>query len=153
MPCYHRTTTWSCYCGNVTRLTQKVPKIPAHHRNVSTVFAQARYLVIFLMVHSNTPSTHKPHKNVTNKGYKSTYKSNILRWEGFFRCFGFPHNKQKQDEQPSPYPQHLCHILPWQHPPWPQITVPRLPMSLLKAPIGGFAIDAAGSFAWGGAVT
>jgi hypothetical protein len=63
--------------------------------------------------------------------------------------FGFPHNKQNQDELPLPYPQHLCPILPWQQLSWPQIMAPQLSMSLLKMLGGGFAINAAGSFAWG----
>ncbi len=81
--------------------------------------------------------------------YQSTYKRNISRREGNFQGFWIPTHKQRQDEPPPPYPQHLCPILPWQHPPWPQIMVPWLPMSLLKAPSGGFAINVAGSFAWG----
>ncbi len=36
-------------------------------------------------------------------------------------------------------------LSPWQHLPWPQIMVPRLPTSLLQAPGGGFALAAAGS--------
>jgi hypothetical protein len=106
-----------------------------------------RYLVIFkwyLVTHSVLINLQKCYCNNT---YKSTYKSNILRQEGF-RGFGFPHNKQKQDE-PPPHPQHFCPIMPWHHPPWPQIMVPQLPMSLLKAPGGGFAINMACSFAWG----
>ncbi len=39
------------------------------------------------MVHSITFSTNKPHKNVTHRGYKSTYKSNILRQEENFQDF------------------------------------------------------------------
>ncbi len=58
------------------------------------------------------------------------------------------HNTQKQDEPLPPYPQRLCPISPWQHMPWPQIMVPRLPTSLLKAPSGGFALAAAGSLGW-----
>ena len=41
-----------CYCGNDTKITQKVPEIPAHHRNLQWGFAQLRYLVIFIMVFS-----------------------------------------------------------------------------------------------------
>jgi hypothetical protein len=89
------------------------------------------------------------HHRLVNK-YKSTYKSNISRQEGKFSgAFGFPHNKQKQDELPPPYPQHLCPILLWQHPPWYQIIAQQLLMSPSKVPGGGFPITAAGSFAWG----
>jgi hypothetical protein len=58
------------------------------------------------------------------------------------------HNTQKQDEPLPSYPQRLCPISPWQHLPWPQIMVPRLPTSLLQAPGGGFALAAAGSLGW-----
>ncbi len=37
---------------------------------------------------------------------------------------------------PSPYLQWLCPVFPWSHPPWPQIMVPRLPMSPLQVPGG-----------------
>ncbi len=43
----------------------------------------------------------------------------------------------------------LCHLVPWQHPPWPQIKAQRLTMSPLQAPGGGFALAAACSFIWG----
>jgi hypothetical protein len=97
------------------------------------------------MVFSNTLSTHK---NVTVT--ISTDLHTRLTFQGekeIFRGFGFPHNKQKEDELLPPYPQHLCPILPWQHLPWPKIMGPQLPMSLLTAPVGGFAIGAAGPFA------
>jgi hypothetical protein len=51
-----------CYCVNVARITQKVPEIPAHHGNLYIVFALVRYVVIYIMVFSNTFSTHKPTK-------------------------------------------------------------------------------------------
>jgi hypothetical protein len=54
----------------------------------------------------------------------------------------------EQDEPLPPYPQQLCPISPWQHLPWPQIMVPRLPTSLLQAPGGGFTLAAAGSLGW-----
>ncbi len=43
---------------------------------------------------------------------------------------------QKQDEPPPPYPQRLCLVFPWSHPPWPQIMARRLLMSPLQAPGG-----------------
>jgi hypothetical protein len=58
------------------------------------------------------------------------------------------HNTQKQYEPLPPYPQWLCPLSSWQHLPWPQIMVPRLPTSLLQAPGGGFALAGAGSFGW-----
>jgi hypothetical protein len=72
-----------------------------------------------------------------------------LGQEEFFSGFWVPTQHKKQDELLLPYPEQLCPILPWHHPPWPQIMAPQLPMSLLKAPSGRFAINTAGAFAWG----
>ncbi len=58
------------------------------------------------------------------------------------------HNTQYQDEPLPSYPQQLCPISPWQHLPWPQIMVPRLPTSLLQAPGSGFTLTVAGSLGW-----
>jgi hypothetical protein len=82
------------------------------------------------------------HTRVTFRGRKEIFR-------GFWVGFGFPHNKQKQDEPLPPYPQHLCPILPWQHLPWYQIMALQVLMIPSKAPGGGFAIAAAGTFAWG----
>ena len=57
-----------------------------------------RFLVIFWMVLSITPSTHELQKNVTNTQYKSTYESNI---SGRERPFSAEHpHTQHQDEPP-----------------------------------------------------
>ncbi len=45
--------------------------------------------------------------------------------------------------------QRLCHLLPWQHPPWPQIKALRLLASPLQAPGSGFTLASACSFVWG----
>ena len=63
------------------------------------VFAQMRFLVIFWMVLSITPSTHELQKNVTNTQYKSTCESNISGRKDFF-LRKHPHT-QHQDE-PTP---------------------------------------------------
>jgi hypothetical protein len=63
------------------------------------VFAQMRFLVIFWMVLSITPSTQDSQKNVTHTQYKSTYESNISGREGPFSS-ETPSHTQHQDEPP-----------------------------------------------------
>ncbi len=90
-----------------------------------------RYLLIFFMVHCNTPSTHKPHKNVTHNGYKHTYKSNTLWQEGTFSgALGShtTHNNKMSRRRPTPSnfalyihgegnsaPKSWHHDSPWVH--------------------------------------
>jgi hypothetical protein len=58
-----------------------------------------------------------------------------------------PHNTSPQDEPLPPYPQRLRPPSPWKHPPWTRIVSPRLPMSLLQAPVAR-ACARCGSIPW-----
>ncbi len=76
---------------------------------------------------------YKPKKSTGAEHHTHTHNTNTTHKNKMSRCL--------------PTPSGFA-ISPWQHLPWPQIVVPRLPTSLLQAPGGGFALAVAGSLGW-----
>ena len=91
---------WKCYWNNT-----KGAEILRKRRNVQRDKTQVRYSVTFLMVFSNTYSTHKTPETLSWNSYESTYGSNISWREGtFLGVLWF--SPKRSEKPPHPKPSH-----------------------------------------------
>jgi hypothetical protein len=97
------------------------------------VFAQMRFLVIFWMVLSITPSTHESQKKLLIHSTNPHTRVTFLGGKDLFLWNTFTHNTKMSRRPLPPDPEQLCPRSPLKHPSWTRIAAPRLPMSLVQA--------------------